>query len=363
MKFDDNDIWVFLSHSNKDFAQVRKLRNLLEDNGFRPIMLYLRSKEDPTKFDELKQLIFDEIDHRNRFIYCKSPNAEKSKWVDEEIKHLKQTNRGYDKIEINSSEADIKGFVENYKVKASIYIAFSHQDSAIADKIYCRLKKYDSYTLYYPPRMFGAGSSFAHTIEEAIEKTKRNGFYIVLLSMSALQSQWLENEVSMSLENNSKRNIIPIVADGGVTKMLPSNPVFDRLKECNIIDMGGYYEEETIDKAVDKIIERLYTPGDILALANQFREGTNGLRDTEEAERLYKIFFSLADQSENPGALYAMGKCYEYGYGVDIDLHKAYYYYCECRNELGEKQVIGESSLGEHCQRVYNKIKALDTNK
>ena len=72
----DNEIWVFLSHSNKDFEKVRILRNLLEENGFRPIMLYLRSKEDPSKVDELRQLIFDEIDHRNRFIYCKSPNAE-----------------------------------------------------------------------------------------------------------------------------------------------------------------------------------------------------------------------------------------------------------------------------------------------
>lgn len=29
----NNGIWVFLSHSNKDFERVRILRNLLEDSG------------------------------------------------------------------------------------------------------------------------------------------------------------------------------------------------------------------------------------------------------------------------------------------------------------------------------------------
>ena len=357
----NNEIWVFLSHSNKDFTQVRKLRNLLEENGFRPIMLYLRSKEDPSKFEELKQLIFDEIDHRNRFIYCKSPNAEESTWVDKELKHLEDTNRGYDKIDIDSSDETIKGFVENYKIKASIFISSSHHDSVIAEKIYQRLKKFDSFIVYYPPQMVLAGYSFANTISDAIDKTKRNGFYIVLLSKDALHSKWLETEISMALENNSKSNIIPIVTDSDIVDMLSSNPVCVGLKECNIINMGAFFEEEKIDKAVDKIIERLFTPGDILALANQFRDGANGICDNEEAQRLYQIFFYLADRSENPLALYKIGECYEYGYVVDVDLHKAYNYYCECRNELGGEQIIGEHTFNEHCQRVYNKIKEFDT--
>lgn len=34
----------------------------------------------------------------------------------------------------------------------------------------------------------------------------------------------------------------------------------------------------------------------------------------------------------------------------------AYNYYCECRNELGGKHIIGRYSLDEHCQRVYDKM-------
>lgn len=33
----NNKAWVFLSHSTIDYDNVRRLRNLLEDNGFRPL--------------------------------------------------------------------------------------------------------------------------------------------------------------------------------------------------------------------------------------------------------------------------------------------------------------------------------------
>ena len=42
----NEDIWVFLSHSNKDYEKVRIVRNLLEDQHFRPIMFFLCCMED-----------------------------------------------------------------------------------------------------------------------------------------------------------------------------------------------------------------------------------------------------------------------------------------------------------------------------
>ena len=117
----NNDIWVFLSHSNKDYEKVRILRNLLEENGFRPIMLYLRSKEDSSKVEELRQLIFDEIDHRNMFIYCKSPNAEASKWVDEEIQYIKSKDRIFETIDIEQSETGIIEQLNDFRKKIEYF--------------------------------------------------------------------------------------------------------------------------------------------------------------------------------------------------------------------------------------------------
>lgn len=68
----NNKAWGFLSHSTIDYDNVRRLRNLLVDNGFRPIMFYLRCLEQKHKDDELKSLLIREIDARNRFILCNS---------------------------------------------------------------------------------------------------------------------------------------------------------------------------------------------------------------------------------------------------------------------------------------------------
>lgn len=33
----DKEIWIFLSHSNKDFAKVRLIKNYLEERSCRPL--------------------------------------------------------------------------------------------------------------------------------------------------------------------------------------------------------------------------------------------------------------------------------------------------------------------------------------
>ena len=72
MAENSNEVWVFLSHSNKDYEKVRRIRNLLEDQSFRPLMFFLCCLEDDQEIDDL---IKREIDHRTRFIYGSSDNA------------------------------------------------------------------------------------------------------------------------------------------------------------------------------------------------------------------------------------------------------------------------------------------------
>lgn len=50
----NNEIWVFLSHSNLDYDNVRRVRDLLENDGFRPIMFYLKCLEDNKDDTELE---------------------------------------------------------------------------------------------------------------------------------------------------------------------------------------------------------------------------------------------------------------------------------------------------------------------
>lgn len=49
----NNEIWVFLSHSNKDYEKVRQVRNMLEEMSLRPLMFFLHCLNDDDEIDTL----------------------------------------------------------------------------------------------------------------------------------------------------------------------------------------------------------------------------------------------------------------------------------------------------------------------
>ena len=55
---EDNKIFVFLSHSHHDYEKVRMVRDLLEKEGFRPLMFFLKCLE-KEGYEELTRLIVD----------------------------------------------------------------------------------------------------------------------------------------------------------------------------------------------------------------------------------------------------------------------------------------------------------------
>ncbi len=75
-------VWVFVSHSNKDWEKVRQVRNLLEERGHRPLLFFLKSLDYET---EVHELIRKEIEARKWFVLCDSENSRNSKWVQAEI--------------------------------------------------------------------------------------------------------------------------------------------------------------------------------------------------------------------------------------------------------------------------------------
>ena len=96
---DKQEIWVFLSHSNKDYEKVIKVRDLLEKHSFRPLMFFLKCLNDK---DEIDDLIKREIDCRGRFILCDSENARKSDWVKREVEYIQSKQRVYQTIDIDA---------------------------------------------------------------------------------------------------------------------------------------------------------------------------------------------------------------------------------------------------------------------
>ena len=64
-----NGGYIFISHSHNDIEKVRKIRNLLEKDGFEPLCFYLKCLSNA---NEIEDLIKREIDAREWFIFVNS---------------------------------------------------------------------------------------------------------------------------------------------------------------------------------------------------------------------------------------------------------------------------------------------------
>lgn len=108
----NNEIWVFLSHSNRDFEKVRRVRDMLENMHMRPLMFFLNCLKDD---EEIDSLIKREIDCRTRFILCDSKEARKSKWVRKEVEYIKSKDRILEIIDLDWRDDKILKKLNDFK--------------------------------------------------------------------------------------------------------------------------------------------------------------------------------------------------------------------------------------------------------
>jgi len=116
---DLSNAWVFVSHSNKDFDKIVKVRNKLEALQYKPLLFFLKCLEDDK---EIFELIKREIKSRDRFILCDSQNSRASEWVQKEIEFIKSLNRPYEIINIEGTEEEIDESIERFNKRSTVYI-------------------------------------------------------------------------------------------------------------------------------------------------------------------------------------------------------------------------------------------------
>ena len=123
--------FIFISHAHKDIRGIRKIRNILEENGMEPICFYLRCLSDN---DEILDLIKREIDAREWFLLVDSENARKSNWVKTEVEYIKSKNT--DKmITVSLEEKDtIVPILNRLSNSMRVFLSYSHADFDIAKK-------------------------------------------------------------------------------------------------------------------------------------------------------------------------------------------------------------------------------------
>lgn len=345
-----NEIWVFLSHSNKDYEKVRQVRNILEEQKFRPLMFFLCCLDDDQEIDNL---IKREIDHRTRFIYCESENSKKSRWVQEEVKYIKEKDRVFETINLDLPITEIKKQLDRFRKKSNIFISYQRDDLELARSIAIRLKKYE-FNVWIDYSDLRAGGDFQKEIQNALLNAVNNGYVITLMNERMLDPYgWTRAEIIVALQKgiHPERSIIPVIQDSLLWNKLGEDAELHDLHNMSAIDSSVVKAAMRSDYIVDETIKRVLPPGAILSHAQNFEKGFYGYKDLEEAKKLYAICFKIAEcqeKSGNTAGYGVLGYCYEHGYGTEKNLGMAIEYYKEAAKSFPKYQ--------DDYRRVYEQL-------
>ncbi|MGH9970766.1 MAG: toll/interleukin-1 receptor domain-containing protein [Pyrinomonadaceae bacterium] len=210
---DPEGAWIFLSHSTKDWNEVRKVRNLLEEKGHRPLLFFLKCLTDESEVDGL---IKREIEARTWFLLCDSENARTSKWVQNEVAYIKGLEgKVYEAIDLSDAVETQVQRINNLCKRATVFLSYSREDRPFAERLRNFLINND-YNVWIETALV-PGSNWQQEIVRAIDEAVERGFVLVLLSPSSVRSQWVKYEIEYSLNKASKAthgaNIIPIMIE------------------------------------------------------------------------------------------------------------------------------------------------------
>ena len=198
-------LWVFLSHSSKDYDQVRELRNIMEEKGMRPLMFFLKCLDEAP---EIFNLIKREIDARERFILCDSENARASDWVQKEVEYIKSKQRAYVTINLNDP-ASYERQVRELKRRSQIFMSYSRNDQQIAEAIGTALRE-RGFNIYDASEEIPTGGDFRTTLANAIAHSAIDGYFLAIITPDYCRSSYCMKELSYAVEMG--RSIIPCIA-------------------------------------------------------------------------------------------------------------------------------------------------------
>jgi TIR domain len=192
--------WIFLSHSTKDWDEVRRVRDLLEDKGHRPLVFFLKCLTDHSELDEL---IRREIEARTWFLLCDSDNARRSSWVQDEVAYIKDLPGKYhEQIDLNDEIDKQIERIDRLCKRITVFLSHHRVDGSDADRIRDALASQD-YSVW-SKKEIAPGTLWSQEITNAIDRAVERGFVLVLLSAKSVKSDFLMEEARHALEKSAK---------------------------------------------------------------------------------------------------------------------------------------------------------------
>lgn len=246
--------WVFLSHSSRDYENVKIVRNYLEENGFSALMFYLKCLEEDDKKDKIQELIKWEISARNIFVLCNSEVAKKSKWVEWETDYVKnQPGKIYKEIDIDKlryQKCTQLSILDDLMNRATLYFSYSSKDRTKVDIVYEKLNSI-GFRIFKDISDMKKGRNdqiIQSKLHEALQETSGQGVVVIFLSENAKSSPWFWKEKGVALEQEAF--IIPIRLDN------VSIDEFPAFRNLQYIDMRDGINDNQINRLINIINER-----------------------------------------------------------------------------------------------------------
>ena len=298
MRYTNNEMWVFLSHSVKDYEKVRLVRNILEEEGLRPLMFFLLCLENE---EEINDLIKREINCRTRFILCDSVNAQASKWVQKEVEYIKSKDRIYEIVDLNTPIDKIRQQLKQFARKTRLFVSYNREEHELAKQYALRMKKYDFDV--YMDMLWDYNQPYVQNYEEEtirnLEDSTKEGTIVAFVNERILKTpdnQYgsCRYEIISSLQFCKRKgisiSILTFTKESSLIEKLLMDKALSSICKRNIFSLDSMSLKKKCDFAVEQTLRTLMTKGTIFTLAFNLKNGINCTKDIEEADWIYETF-------------------------------------------------------------------------
>ena len=243
-----DNTYVFLSHSHYDFDKVCRLRNLLEAEGFKPLMFFLKAFENPKFEPMLKPILKEEIDKRERFILCRSENSRKSEWVRFEEEYVKSKNIPYEVIDLDTDENVQLEAIQFYRRRVSglVYISYPCSQRPFARGLSYKLRV-EGFTTWFDYNSL-IDNKFQELTFKGIDKAAEEG-YVLYLVDGDRYGEWQRRELHYALQKSAL--VIPVIVAGDT---LPKEFIFE-LAHIQWLDVRNLPEDGQIHEITQALIK------------------------------------------------------------------------------------------------------------
>ena len=255
---EDNKITIFLSHSHKDREKVRKIRDILEALECEPLIFFLKCLDD--KNTELEQFIMDEIEARNIFVYCKSQNAEQSKWCQKELDYIKSFDekRLYTidiETDFSLSMISFLQTIADILKRNRIFISYAHKDKQTYDIISSFLRQ-NGYQVNDAQSILNFNEVYAPQIKSAIDTAVKEGVFMSVITANSSESIFCRQELFYALsKQNEDSIIIPVIVQDNQTdnNILKS---FIDIKQAELLTISQRPTDNELNKLLSTLNRR-----------------------------------------------------------------------------------------------------------